>query len=88
MESILTPEEVINLPLFDKEINHHSRKRIGYHVYLSYYFKLISTLDYERKRQILVQCHVRDDDDAIYVDSTMTPRQPLCYEMTKAASHL
>ena len=32
-----TPEEIINLPLSDRERHHHSRKRIGWGVFLSRY---------------------------------------------------
>ena len=88
MDSINTREEVINLPLSEKEIQHQSRKRIGYHVYLSYYFKLFSELDIDLKRSVMIRYDIWDDDndDDISIDSTLTPRLPICFEVSMAAA--
>ena len=87
MDRINTPKEVINLPRSEKEAHHHSRKRLGYHVYLSYYFKLFSELDIDSKRSVMIEYGIwQQDEDDISIDSTLTPRLPICFEVSKAAS--
>ena len=90
MNVINDPEHIIHLPQTIKEAQHTSRKRIGYHVYLSYYFKVFKRVDNETKKTIMIRCNIWDDvdvdDDDGSVDSTMTPRHPLYYEITRAAA--
>ena len=78
MSNISTPEDVIDLPRSEKEMHHHSRKRQGYHVYLSYYFKLFNEMKIESKHRVMIANGVwQDEDDNMFIDSTMTPRLPL-----------
>jgi hypothetical protein len=86
MNSINTPQQILHLSQSEKEINHPSRKRLGYHVYLSYYFKLFATLDNDDKRGIMIENNIWEDEDDISIDSTLTPRRPMYYEITRAAA--
>ena len=86
MDIIIDANQIRGLPLSDREANHISRGRIAYHVYLSYYFYLFGRLDDDLKRSVMVDCRLWDDDDDVSVDSTMTPRLPLYYEISKAAA--
>ncbi len=86
MNSINTPQQILHLSQSEKEINHPSQKRIGYHVYLSYYFKLFATLDNDDKRGIMIEYNIWEDEDDISIDSTLTPRRPMYYEITRAAA--
>jgi hypothetical protein len=86
MNSINTPQQILNLPQSEKEINHSSQKQIGYHVYLSY-FKLFATLDNDDKRGVMIEYNVwEDEDDKMSIDSTLTPQRPMYYEITRAAA--
>ena len=86
MDLIVTPEEVMNLPLCEKDAHHHSRKRLGYYAHLSYYFKLFLELDVDFKRSMMIEHGVWQDEDDISFDSALTPRLPMCFEVSKAAS--
>ena len=76
-------------PITDKERTHHSRNRIGYHVYLSAYFTYFTSLSYEEKKEILVKYRVWNrEDDAFFEedDSVFTPIQPRASDVMKAAA--
>lgn len=80
-------EEIRYLPLSTHEVQHKSRSRKGYHVYLSNYFLQFSSLSYEQKNEVMMEHGVwlrPLDDDSI--DSVMTPQTPMSYEVMKAAS--
>jgi hypothetical protein len=89
MNTITLPNQVIALPHTPREINHTSRRRIGYHVYLSYYFHLFSILSTADQKEIMYNnsiwyCngYATDSSD----DSILTPRIPVYYEITRAAA--
>ena len=90
MNVMSTPQDILSLPESQKESNHPSCDRIGYHVYLSYYFKLFNGLEQESKKAIMVRYEVWDDDDIdddeTRIDSTITPRYPVFYEISRAAA--
>ena len=90
MNEMNLPEEIMNLPQTKREREHRGRKRIGYHVYLSYYFYLFGELENEEKRAIMrrynVWDDVDDDDDDGSIDTTMTPRHPMHYEISRTAA--
>ena len=66
----LTADEIIELPLSTKEKSSKSRTRLGYHVFLSWYFGEFNALSEESKRFIVSE-FVEDDEDSL--DSTITP---------------
>lgn len=89
MNTIALPNQVIALPRTQREITHTSRRRIGYHVYLSYYFHLFSSLSTTDQKEIMYlhsiwirDGYATDSSD----DSILTPRVPVYYEITRAAA--
>ena len=83
-----TPEEVIATPYNEKELHHHSRSRIGFHVYISMYFYQFKQLDRIDKEEVLIESGIWEDygEDDRSIDSVLTPRAPKCSDITKAAS--
>lgn len=83
-----TSHQIINLPTTNKEEEHQGRKRTGYHVYLSYYFYTYNKLSYEEKCEVMIQHNVwhGQAEDDVSIDSTLTPRLPMHYEVCKAAA--
>jgi hypothetical protein len=58
------------------ELNHRSRKRIGYHVFLSQFFRDLKKKSMEEKEVLMIQHGItlsNADDDTMSVDSTDTP---------------
>ena len=55
MDIILNPlnNHIQNLPLTQKEVDHKSRKRLGYHVYASYFFHCFATISIEEKLELM-----------------------------------
>ena len=89
MNTIALPNQVIALPNTERETTHTSRRRIGYHVYLSYYFHLFSSLSVADQKAIMYyhsiwhhDGYASDSSD----DSILTPRIPVYYEITRAAA--
>ena len=78
-------------PITEKERNHHSRNRVGYHVYLSSFFHYFTALSYEEKRKILIEYHVWKRNDFIddsdeEEDSVFTPIHPRASDVMKVAA--
>ena len=73
MNFFTSADEIINLPISEKERNHHSRDRHAYHVYLSRFCKRYQSLNDREKREVLEQLGVwriqqhagYDSDDSI-----------------------
>ena len=63
----LLPEEISELPISTKEENHPSRQRLGYHLFLGYYFSKYSDLSPAEKHGLFL------DDDSSF-DSTDDPK--------------
>jgi hypothetical protein len=86
MNHHITTEDITTLPLTTKEKVHTSRKRLGYHVYLSYSYSKFSSMTYEEQTEILVQYSVWPEeymeDDASF-NSILTPRAPQSCEVMK-----
>ena len=84
--------DILQHPITEKERNHHSRNRIGYHVYVSAYFNYFTALSYEEKKEILVKYRVwnRDneflDDSNEEDDSVFTAIQPRASDVIKVAA--
>ena len=81
--------EIQSLPLTTKERQHKSRKRHGYHVYLSFFFLDFKQLEYEQKKQRMEESHIWSRLDTNYSsdeDSVMTPKQPQPHEIMRLAS--
>ena len=86
MNNYNSSNEIENLPLSTKEEVHQSRKRIGYHVYLSNFFKQFSLLDDEEKEDVLVNYRIWPEpaeDESI--NSILTPRMAQVPDVMKAA---
>ena len=66
----LNADDILDLPLSTKEKSSTSRNRLGYHVFLSWYFGVFKAQTEEGKRAIVSE-FVEDDEDS--VDSTITP---------------
>ena len=89
MNFFTTANEIIQSPLTDKERDHHSRKRRGYHVFLSSFFTNFSALEYENKRAMLIELKIwRREEYESDDDSVITPRQPAPGEVMKAAGRV
>ena len=89
MNMIALPNQVIALPNTQREINHTSRQRIGYHVYLSYYFHLFSILSIADQKEIMYYHNIWYHDGYATDSSNnsiLTPRCPVYYEITRAAA--
>ena len=63
----LLPEEISELPISTKEENHPSRQRLGYHLFLGYYFSKYSDLSRAEKHGLFL------DDDSSF-DTTDDPK--------------
>ena len=86
-----TADEIVELPNTKRELDHISRKRIGYHVYLSYYFVLFNKLTYDEKKSVMYLRRIwirneTSDVDSDSDDSVLTARTPQYYEITRAAA--
>ena len=84
-----TINQINNLLFTTAEAQHCSQKRVGYHVYLSYFFNEFGELLYEEKRQKMVDAQIWRRWDLIVEedeDSVMTPRQPKPYEIMQLAA--
>ena len=83
-------QQILALPLSEKERNHKSRTRQAYHVFLSAYFNKFSTLSNEEKKELLVDLQIwaPDVNEANEEDSVMTPVSPAVYEVMKAAARM
>ena len=89
MDFFTTANEIIQSPLTDKEQNHRSRKRRGYHVFLSSFCTKFSALEYDSKRAILTDLKIwRREEYESDDDSVITPRQPAPGEVMKAAGRV
>ena len=89
MDFFTSANEIIQLPISDKERNHHSRQRRGYHVYLSSFCRKFSLLEYDEKREVLIDLKIwRREDIESDDDSVITPRQPAPDEVMKAAGRV
>ena len=80
-----TPYCIINRPRTKKEIQSNSRKRKGYHTYVSHFFSDFELLSNDEQETVLVANGIWDDGDDISVDSVMTPRTVKGSEVLKAA---
>ena len=49
MNNVDTPEQVLNLVDEDYELNHSSRKCIGWHLFLSHFFRHFEELDFDHQ---------------------------------------
>ena len=70
MIQVLTVDQIIELPLSTKEKCSTSRSRLGYHVFLSWYFGELKALSEESRREIVGHFV---EDDAQSLDSIATP---------------
>ena len=70
MIQILTVDQIIELPLSTKEKYSTSRSRLGYHVFISWYFGEFKALSEESKREIVAEFV---EDDVQSLDSIATP---------------
>ena len=78
-------EDIPQLPITEKERNHHSRSRYAYHVFLSFYFMKYGELDRNGKVEFLTSVGVWSsgyESD----DSVITPPMPSAIHVMKAAS--
>ena len=55
MIQILTVDQIIELPLSTKEKYSTSRSRLGYHVFISWYFGEFKALSEESRREIVAE---------------------------------
>ena len=74
MDIILNPlnNQIQNFPLTQKEVDHKSRKRLGYHVYASYFFHCFATISTEEKQELMYRYEIwskvpkeEEDDESI-----------------------
>ena len=70
MIQILTVDQIIELPLSTKEKYSTSRSRLGYHVFIPWYFGEFKALSEESRREIVAEFV---EDDAQSLDSIATP---------------
>ena len=70
MIQILTVDQIIELPLSTKEKYSTSRSRLGYHVFISWYFGEFKALSEESRREIVAEFV---EDDVQSLDSIATP---------------
>ena len=86
MNHFTSSEDITTLPVTAKEKAHTSRKRLGYHVYVSHSYSEFSTMTHEEKAELLVQYSVWPEefveDDASF-NSILTPRTPNPCEVMK-----
>ena len=85
-----TSDEIIDPPPTHKEINHPSRSRKPYHVFVGQYRAKFATLTHEQQEQILVDLSIwnqRDENDSDY-DSVCTPPTPTNGQLLSASSRV
>ena len=70
MIQILTVDQIIELPLSTKEKCSTGRSRLGYYVFISWYFGEFKALSEESRREIFAEFF---EDDAQSLDSLATP---------------
>ena len=79
-------EDIVHLPLTEKERNHRSRSRYGYHVFLSFFFLKYGELDLQEKEEFLTAAGVWERSGYESEDSVITPPMPNHIHVMKAAS--
>ena len=72
MTEYLRPSQVIRLPLNEKEERHRSRRRIGFHVFVSRLVQDISSLPANEQNELFEDLVEEIVDDNMSVDSTDT----------------
>ena len=79
--------DILALPLSEKEQNHRSCNRKGYHVYLSAFYLKYSTMNIDEKKEYLVERRLMREEELYEsdADSTDTPVQPPNRLVMKAA---
>ena len=80
--SHVTPNTIVNLPMTDKELNHTSRNRRGYHVYLSYFHYLF-------KKQTRLRGTTMLYDSGVWEANTRSDNQLVVqvHDIARLASH-
>ena len=75
MDFFVTSQQILTLPITEKERNHSSRDRRAYHVFILYFFNKFASLDYNDRKDLLVNNHIWEPDinQAAEEDSVMTP---------------
>ena len=83
----ITCDSIITSPYTVKELSHHSRKWLGYHVFLSQHFLQFSALDTKSKEIFLFAKGIwdccADDTSSNSLDSILTPWYPQCCEIMR-----
>ena len=84
-------DAILALPISERERNHPSRTRIGYHVFLSQFFTKINSIPFQEKVDILVGLQVwtnhyvnADSDD----DSVLTVANPQASNVMRGAARV
>ena len=93
IEIIINPssDQIKNLPLTEKEVNHKSRQRLGYHVYSSYLFYAFHRASVEEKEDLLIRYKVwrtnedKDDASSSSSSSSSSVRIPSCHDVSRFA---
>ena len=90
LSKILNPSnnnDIKNLLLINKELHHKSRKRLGYHVYLSYMFYAFQLSSTVEKERLLVQYKVwnEEQEDDTSISSSSSVRVPNCHDISRFA---
>ena len=85
--STASAADILALPISEKERNHRSRDRKGYHVYLSAFYFRYSEMNCDEKKEYLVEKRLMREEDMYEsdADSTDTPIQPPNGLVMKAA---
>ena len=85
-----TANQIIKTPVNEKERNHPSRKRLGYHVYLSRYFEWFNSIPSTHTKKEIMRFYGiwKEEEDDSSVDSVLTQPEPSSSEvMSLAARH-
>ena len=70
----LSPADIINLPITEKERNHNSRSRLGRHIYTSYFFILFKSKPIQIQFEWLHRRGIAFDDCETAVPSSSISR--------------
>lgn len=90
MDFFETSQQILSLPISEKERNHDSRDRRPYHVFLSYFFVKFGSLNYDEKKDLLVNNGIwrHNVNEAAEEDSVMTPANPAPWDVMKLAARV
>ena len=85
-DMLISFHSIVNLTYTEKEIQHTSRNRRAYHVYLSYYFHDFNAISDEKKEEVMRENKIwMEVGETETIDSTDTQRLPTCHDVSRAA---